>query len=251
MPNPPAQLAQPQSRENVGTPPHAPGVSVIVPAYREAENLPELIARLAPFRASFDLELIIINDASGDNSESVVAALNQPWVRLIIRTNERGLSSAVIRGLRAAIHPTLIVMDADLSHPVEAIPALLAALDAGADFAVGSRYMPGGSTDDQWTPLRALNSRVATALARPFTNLRDPMSGFFAIRKSTFDGAAPLNPVGYKIGLELLVKCRCRAVVEVPIHFATRTRGHSKLTFSERLRYLRHLARLSWYKLHA
>src|SRR5205814_2934642 len=135
---------------------------------------------------------------------------------------------AVLHGARLAQHPVIIVMDADLSHPPEAIPALLAALGS-SDFAVGSRYVPGGSTDDRWSLGRAINSRLATCLARPLTRVRDPLSGFFALRRSTLDAAGPLNPLGYKIGLELLVKCPCRAIAEVPIHFASRARGRSKL----------------------
>ena len=226
-------------------------VSVIVPAYREAENMPELIARLNALRTSpgLDLELIIVNDSSGDTTEETVHEQNQPWAHVITRSTERGLSSAVLRGLSEAKNPFLIVMDADLSHPPEAIPKLIDALEEGADFAVGSRYVPGGSTDDQWTLFRALNSRVATVLARPLTRLRDPMSGFVALRRETFQQAAALNPVGYKIGLELLVKCNCKHVTEVPIHFASRKRGKSKLTLSEQLKYLRHLGRLFSYKL--
>lgn len=229
-------------------------VSVIVPAYREAENLPELIARLDALRASptnLDIDLIIVNDESGDRSADAVASARQPWACIATRTTDRGLSSAVLHGLALARHPYLVVMDADLSHPPEAIPKLIDALDAGADFAVGSRYVPGGSTDDKWTFFRKINSMVATILARPLTNLRDPMSGFFALKRDTFSRAAKLNPVGYKIGLELLVKCRCKAVTEVPIHFASRKRGESKLTLSEQIKYLRHLGRLFSYKLRA
>jgi dolichol-phosphate mannosyltransferase len=229
----------------------AAAVSVIVPAYREAENLPELIERLERVRGAsgLDLELLIINDESGDRTAAAVERAARGWVRLATRSTERGLSSAVVLGLGLATHPFIVVMDADLSHPPEDIPRLLRALETGADFALGSRYIPGGSTDDRWTLLRAINSRVATLLARPLTSVRDPMSGFFALRRSSLERAAPLNPVGYKIGLELIVKCRSRRIVEVPIHFASRTRGDSKLGLAEQLRYLRHLARLLLFKL--
>jgi dolichol-phosphate mannosyltransferase len=139
-------------------------------------------------------------------------------------------------------------MDADLSHPPEAIPSLLRKLDEGADFVVGSRYVDGGVTDDDWGFFRWLNSRVATLLARPFTSLEDPMSGFFALRRTTFARADALNPIGYKIGLELLVKCRCSAVAEVPIAFVDRIHGESKLTLREQFRYLRHVRRLFIYR---
>jgi len=106
----------------------------------------------------------------------------------------------------------------------------------------------GGTTADDWGLLRWLNSRAATALARPLTNIRDPMAGFFALARKTFEAGRDFNPIGYKIGLELLVKCRCERVVEVPIHFQNRRFGESKLTFRQQLLYLQHLRRLYIYK---
>ena len=113
--------------------------------------------------------------------------------------------------------------------------------DAGADFSLGSRYVPGGSTEDGWGVLRWVNSKIATVMARPFTSVRDPMSGFFCIKRSTWKAGSPLDPIGYKIGLELIVKCRCRNVVEVPIHFSTRCEGESKLTLRVQWEYLLHI----------
>jgi dolichol-phosphate mannosyltransferase len=225
-------------------------VSVVVPTYREAGNLPALIARLEAVRADSELEieLVIADDDSRDGTEAVVANAGKPWVRLLVRTTNRGLSPAVLDGLQAATHDTLVVMDADLSHPPEKIPELLDALDAGAEFVIGSRYASGGSTDLEWGLYRWLNSKVATLLARPFTSARDPMSGYFALRRSTLQNARELNPIGYKIGLELLVKCGCTRVAEVPIHFADRTVGESKLTLAEQMRYLQHLRRLFIFK---
>jgi dolichol-phosphate mannosyltransferase len=226
-------------------------VSIIVPAWKEAQNLPHLIDRIdqVRLRHSLTVELLVVDDDSRDGTEELIEALGRPEVRLIVRKSERGLSSAVVAGLSAARHDILVVMDADLSHPPEKVPEMLAALNAGHDFVIGSRYVRGGSTDSRWGLFRWLNSRAATLLARPFTRARDPLSGFFALRRQTFErGAGLLNPIGYKIGLELLVKCGCRNVKEVPIHFADRTRGQSKLSLAEQLRYLRHLARLCSYR---
>jgi dolichol-phosphate mannosyltransferase len=135
-------------------------------------------------------------------------------------------------------------MDADLSHAPEVVPMMLAKLEGGADFVVGSRYVRGGTTSDDWGFVRWLNSRVATLLARPLTSIRDPMAGFFALRRSTFEAGRDFSPVGYKIGLELIVKCECERVVEVPIHFEDRRFGNSKLTFGQQMLYLKHLRRL-------
>jgi dolichol-phosphate mannosyltransferase len=225
-------------------------VSVIVPTYREAGNLPTLIERIDALRQSqgMEVELVIADDDSRDGTEELVERAQKPWVRLLVRKANRGLSRAVIDGLALAKHEYLVVMDADLSHPPETIPALLSALESGADFALGSRYVEGGSTDAEWGAFRWLNSQVATLLARPFTKVKDPMSGFFALRRETLESGGPLNPVGYKIGLEIIVKCGCERVVEVPIHFVDRQVGESKLTLKEQLKYLQHLGRLFTYK---
>lgn len=227
-----------------------PSVSLIVPTYQEAENLPGLIRRVECVRASMGvpLELLIVDDDSADGTEQAVRDLNCDWVRLIVRKGARDLSSAVLEGLRLARHDVAVVMDADLSHPPEAIPDLVGAILSGADFAIGSRYVSGGSTEVGWGLFRWLNSAAATMLARPLTPVKDPMSGFFALRRSTLDRAGWLAPIGYKIGLELLVRCRCRDVREIPIHFADRKLGRSKLSLREQLRYLRHIRRLLVFK---
>jgi len=223
-------------------------VDVIIPTYREAANIPPLVERLDALRRELPLELTIVDDDSRDGTAEIVERLNLPWVRLIVRTADRGLSASVLEGLRRTTGELIVVMDADLSHPPEAIPRMLEELARGSDFVVGSRYVEGGVTHDDWGVFRWLNSRAATLLARPFTSIKDPMSGFFALRRSTLAGADALNPVGYKIGLELLVKCRCRHVAEVPIAFADRLHGESKLTLREQQRYLRHIRRLFIYR---
>lgn len=241
---PPTSAVRPIARASVTS------VCVIIPTYREADNARELLVRLGAVReASLPrLEAIIVDDASDDGIVGVIDELALPWVRLVVRRGERGLSTAVLAGMREAASDVLVVMDADLSHPPERIVELVARIEDGADFAIGSRYVRGGSTDARWSVWRRLNSGVATALARPFTVARDPMSGFFALRRSTFEHAAALSPLGYKIGLELLVKCRCRRVDEVPIHFCERTRGQSKLTMKQQWLYVRHIGRLLRWK---
>jgi len=226
------------------------GVSIVVPTYREAQSLPHLIERIGRLRADsgLDLELLVVDDDSQDGTVELVAARSDPWLRLVLRKENRGLSPAVVEGLHHATGEFLVVMDADLSHPPERIPDLIEALRGGFDLVVGSRYVEGGTTADDWGFLRWLNSRIATALARPFTSIRDPMSGFFGLHRSTFERADALDPVGYKIALELIVKCRCERVGEVPIHFENRRYGESKLTIHEQLRYLQHLRRLAIYR---
>ncbi|MCH2134358.1 MAG: glycosyltransferase family 2 protein [Phycisphaerales bacterium] len=224
-------------------------VSIIIPTYQEADSLPSMIDRLEGLRSvGWDLELLIVDDDSNDGTIEMIEARGCDWIRLIVRREDRGLSTAVIHGLTEAKHEIMVVMDADLSHPPEAIPEFVSALDNGADFVVGSRYVPGGSTEDGWGVLRWINSKVATVMARPFTRVKDPMSGFLGLRRETWQSAADLDPVGYKIGLELIVKCRCQNVVEVPIHFSTRRHGESKLTLKVQRDYLRHILRLARWK---
>ncbi|MCC7009118.1 MAG: glycosyltransferase family 2 protein [Acidobacteria bacterium] len=225
-------------------------VTVVIPTYREAANLPHVLDRLADVRAAegLALDVLVVDDDSRDGTVEILAARPEPWIRLIVRTRDRGLSAAVLDGLQQARGDVLVCMDADLSHPASAIPRMLDKLADGADFVLGSRYVDGGSTADDWGFLRWLNSRVATLLARPLTTVKDPMSGFFALRRTTFEGGRGYAPVGYKIGLELMVKCACERVVEVPIHFDDRRFGESKLTLRQQLLFLQHLRRLYIFK---
>ena len=230
-----------------------PGVSVIIPTYREAENLPRLIPQAAAALSSrgWNWEIIVVDDNSPDGTRELLAqwSIQWPQLRYRIRETDRGLSSAVLAGLAMAQYDYLLVMDADLSHPPESIPALVEPLlEGNADFTIGSRYVAGGKTED-WGRFRWINSAVATLLSRPFTkSLRDPMAGFFALPRRLYLAADELNPIGYKIGLELIVKCHVTQVVEVPIVFRNRLHGESKLTLKEQFRYLEHLSRLYDYR---
>lgn len=223
-----------------------PSVSIIVPTYQEAENLSALLEALRRLKEThqLNLEVLIMDDNSQDGTETVVQSLHLPWVRLFTRYGDRGLSQAVVEGFQHADNEAIVVMDADLSHPVEKIPEMLAALDRGDDFVIGSRYINGASTEASWGAFRWLNSKVAGLIAAPLTLVKDPMSGFFAFRKNLLAQCAPLNPIGYKIGLELLVKSHCCKVHEIPIHFADRQHGQSKLSLREQLKYLQHVRRL-------
>jgi dolichol-phosphate mannosyltransferase len=227
-----------------------PRVTIVVPTYKEVESLPHLIDRVAKLRVDqgLDIEMLVMDDDSRDGSVELIAARPEKWVQIVVRTTDRGLSPAVLDGLRRARGEFLVCMDADLSHPPESLPGMIAKLNDGADFVLGSRYVSGGTTSDDWGFLRWANSRVATLLALPLTPVKDPMSGFFALRRSTFEAGKDFNPIGYKIGLEVIVKCRCERVVEIPIHFEDRRYGKSKLTFRQQILYLQHLRRLYIFK---
>jgi len=232
-----------------------PSLSIIVPTYKEAENLPLLVPQVAAVMSAknWTWELIVVDDNSPDATKHVLDQLSArfPQLRYKIRTNDRGLSSAVLAGISMALNDYVVVMDADLSHPPEAIPALIERLlKPDTDFVVGSRYVPGGKTED-WSRLRWINSAGATALAKPLVGtLKDPMSGFFATKRELLHDVDALNPIGYKIGLELLTKLNIdpARAAEVPITFKNRIHGESKLTLKEQFRYLEHLSRLYDYK---
>ncbi len=227
-------------------PAELPSVTVVVPTYREAPNLPLLLARLARVRAAskLDLDVVVVDDDSRDGLVEAVADSGYDWARVVVRRGRRGLSEAVVDGLPHCRGDALVVMDADLSHPPETIPVLLDGLARGRQAVVGSRYVAGGRTHDHWGVLRALNSRIAALLARPLTPLKDPMAGFFAVWRRDVMAAAPLRPLGYKILLEMIVKCELRDIAEVPIVFDNRRFGRSKLTVKQRMLYLAHLVRL-------
>jgi dolichol-phosphate mannosyltransferase len=223
-------------------------VSVVIPTLRERANLEQLLPRLFEIlrRADIDAEVIVVDDNSQDGTDDLCSRLGTHHaLRLITRRDARGLASAVLCGLQESTGEICVVMDADLSHPPEAVPALVDSIRSPfCDVAIGSRYVNGGSLDPNWSWFRRLNSKVATLLAKGLTNAADPLAGFFAIRRETILRATELRPLGYKVLLELIVRCDCRHIFEVPIAFRDRKLGASKLSAGQIWLYLRHLARL-------
>lgn len=222
----------------------------MVPTYNEKENLDELVRRVqqACSSAGLSAEIVIVDDNSPDGTgaraEEIAKTEN---LKVVHRSGKLGLSSAVLEGFKAASGSILVVMDADLSHPPEMIPEMVSKIESGeADVVVGSRYVKGGSVEN-WPFTRRIISKGATLLARWLTKVKDPMSGFFALKRSVVEGV-PLDPVGYKIGLEILVKGKYTKAVEVPIHFADRKAGKSKLGGGEYLRYIDHVILLYEYR---
>ncbi len=223
-------------------------VSLIIPTLNEAANLTPLAERIDAAMRGRRYEVLIIDDNSRDNTSTVCEQLSRRFpLRLVVRLHPKdGLSGAVLHGMAQARGKILVVMDADLQHPPEKLSEIVFPLERNeADFVIGSRYVKGGSIEAGWSPYRAINSWVATVLARPFAGkVRDPMSGFIALRRADYQQAKRLTPLGYKIGLELLCKTKAKRVLEVPIHFSKRAAGESKLSLKEQFRYLEHLSRL-------
>ena len=226
-------------------------VSIIVPTYKEAKNIPVLAEKIddAMKNAGIPYEIIVVDDNSQDGIDQEVSKLKKKYpIDLKIRINERGLSSAVIEGFRIARGDIFVVMDADLSHPPEKIPDMVRPLiEKRADFMIGSRFVPGGSAEHfNW--YRRLNAGVSRVLAMPFTRVKDPMAGFFAFPASILPPLEALNPLGFKIGLEVLVKSSPTSIKEIPIQFKERLYGESKLSIKEQVFYILHLVRLFNYK---
>jgi dolichol-phosphate mannosyltransferase len=222
-------------------------LSVIVPTYNERENIKTLLSRLSRVLegAGTKTEVIIVDDDSPDRTWDAAQGFRMPGLRVLRRVGSRGLSSAILEGLREARGDFVCVMDADLSHPPEAIPDMLARA-RDADIVVASRYVPGGDVAG-WTLSRRLISWVAGLMARPLVNLRDPMSGFFVVRGSLIRGLR-FRPRGFKILLDFVVRSGTRRVVEVPYTFRDRKLGNSKLGSGAIVGYAFQLAALYIYR---
>lgn len=211
-----------------------PEITVVVPAFRERENIPRLLQALDQALAGLDWETIVVVDDAQDGSEDVVRerAQRDPRVRCIQRIGRRGLASACIEGMLASSAPYLAVMDADLQHDETLLPQLLAkARGEQADVAVASRYMAGGSTGGL-PAARVRVSRLASALSASLCKgLTDPMSGFFVVRRAFLDRVVRnLYGRGFKILLDLIAAARGEIrIVELPYRMRSRELGESKL----------------------
>lgn len=226
-------------------------LSLIAPTYNEKENIVPLVERVDKALSQYNYELIIVDDNSPDGTAQLANSLSSKYpLKVIVRTTERGLASAVVAGFSQASGQVLGVIDADLQHPPEAIPALLDAIRGGADVAIGSRYVEGGGIEG-WSTKREIISIGAKTIARLLLSsvkgIKDPLAGFFLFRREVIEGAV-LAPTGYKILLEVLVKGNASQVVEVPYIFKERERGKSNLTFNEQLNFLKHLSHLAWFE---
>lgn len=248
-----SKRAAPSEKSNEG---NKRSVSVIVPTYNETENVKPLCERLtvAMKDAGIETEILIMDDESPGSAETVkivneLAKDGKP-VKIHCRKKEegKGLSSAVLLGFKMAAHATLVCMDADLQHEPESVPAIAApVLEGQAEFVVGSRNCRGGSVGFQWSLFRQILSWGATVLAWPVALSTDPMSGFFSVTKEAVTRAEDrIQARGFKIGLEIMARSRCRPVRDVPIVFRERNAGESKISGKQIVLYLKQLAALYW-----
>jgi dolichol-phosphate mannosyltransferase len=212
-------------------------LALVIPTLCEAENIGGLLDHirsvLDPLKTPY--EILVVDDDSSDGTGDLVSAitLQDPRVRLLVRKGERGLSGAILHGWKNTDAAILGVMDADLQHPPELLPQLLSAIQDGRDIAIGSRYTPGGDLG-QWNPVRKFLSAAAVWVTWPLQKARlrakDPMSGFFLVRRECVEQVA-FQRSGFKLLLEVLVRGHLRSVAEVPFAFGLRYRGASKANF--------------------
>ena len=221
--------------------------SVIIPTLNEVDNIDPLLTRLFALNLpAGSFEVIFVDDGSQDGTPDKVHVWEERAnVRLIERRSKPDLTASILAGVAVAQSNVIVVMDADLSHSPEQLPAVVSpVLDGSHDVAIGSRYVSGGSIEG-WPLHRQWLSRLGGWLARPICDVSDATSGFFAFRRELAATIAE-HAHGYKILLELLVAGQGELkVVEVPICFQDRMRGSSKLSFSHQWIYLQRLMTLA------
>lgn len=227
-------------------------LGLVVPTLNEAGNVPVLVERVshALENAPVDYEIIFVDDDSQDGTAAAVTeqAKIDPRVRLFVRKGARGLAGAVIHGWENTTADLLGVIDADLQHPPEVLPTLIDPVLNGADIAIASRYVSNNNSTKDWNKFRLFVSRCGTLatnlLQRKEARVKDPLSGFFIVRRECIEGIR-LQPEGFKILLEILVKGRIRRAVEVPFLFGNRHSGKSKADVRVALQYFTLLGKLS------
>ncbi len=228
-------------------------IVIIIPTFNERENIGGLLAALQREcgRIEHEMHLLIVDDDSPDDTQAVVRACMNRMPNLHMITGKRqGLGAAYIRGMTHVMAgmkaDALFEMDADLSHKPEDVPRLVAALEAGADFVIGSRYVKGGSIPEEWGRLRRINSLLGNFVARHLAGLhriKDCTAGFRAIRTSLLSqiDLSTLKVQGYAFQIALLYEAVIRGarIVEVPVAFVDRSAGESKLGIADIVEFLK------------
>ncbi len=230
----------------------APDVSLVMPTYNEAKNVAELLRRVdESFKGSgAAVEMIVVDDNSPDGTAKIAESLKPqyPGLKVICRTTERGLATAVVRGWEAASGRYFAVIDSDLQHPPDIIRRLYETAEReGADMAIASRKVEGGGTKD-WEWYRIVISDVANIIAKsllPKTlwGIHDTTTGCFLFKADRVE-LNKLSPHGFKIFLEVLVRGRFAKKREVPYIFNQRIEGSSKMTLKQDLIFIYHLLKL-------
>ena len=213
-------------------------VSIIIPTYNESQNIISMLKSITEnIPKKISAQTIIVDDNSPDGTGKIVEEyvnnfkkITNHTIDVVHRKTKSGLSSAIFNGIQKAKGETIIVMDADHSHPPQIIPKMIESLKKSHyDIVIASRYVKGGQIKD-WTKSRKAISKIATKIAKSFLHVeqKDPMSGFFAFKKNILKNSK-LDLIGYKILLEILVKTKDVKTLEIPYTFTNRKIGTSKL----------------------
>ena len=221
-------------------------ISIVIPTFNEKENLEELLRRIDSTLRGLNYEVIIVDDNSPDGTAEEALKLSDRYpVRVMLRAERLGLSSAVLDGIKMARGDIICVMDADLQHPPELLKELYERILEN-EIVIASRYVKGGSVEG-WSLLRRLISRSSILLARllipKVRGIRDTSSGYFMLRRECIN--PEVNPRGFKILLEILAKTECTRIYEVPYSFGLRRHGESKLGLGTIMNYALQLLGLS------
>lgn len=226
--------------------------SLVIPSYNEGANIQKIVQILSEILDSAipnEYELIVVDDDSPDGTWKLAQELTPqyPQLRVMRRQEEKGLSTAVIRGWQVARGEILGVIDADLQHPPEILLQIWSEMERGADLGIASRHVEGGGVSE-WSIVRRFLSRGAQMLGliilpEVISRLSDPMSGYFMVRRSAIVGKY-LSPVGYKILIEVTARGAIRWIAEVGYVFREREAGESKVTWKQYVEYIQHLLRL-------
>ena len=228
-------------------------LTVIIPTLNESQVIERMIIQVAVILKKENLngQILIVDDNSWDGTQDIVRTMTMtyPNVSILVRHHDRGLSQSIVDGFHLEVDscsPIFIVMDADGQHPAEKIPELYQKIKEGDDIVIGSRYLDGGEIKN-WSFTRKVVSWGATFLARLFfPHITDPVSGFFAVKKSVVKDA-PLKPQGYKILLEILGKGHWKKVIEIPFTFGERMSGESKLKPQTIIEFQKQILDLAYY----
>lgn len=224
-------------------------LSIIIPSYNERGNVQNIVNRIEESMSGckIDYDIWFVDDST-DDTVAILEQLSQHHERVHVhhRDGGRGLASAVVAGFERAKGQFMIVMDADLQHPPELLPDVYACLMSGIDIVIPSRFVSGGS-DGGLGPIRKIISWTARVIGQValqrLRRISDCTSGFFGLRRDVLKGVT-LDPIGWKILIEVLVKGHYKSVHELPYRFSARGAGESKMNLSEQWNYFRHILRL-------
>ena len=222
-------------------------ISIVLPTYNEKENIEKIVNDIIK---NSDIKILIVDDNSPDGTGIVADKLKKKYrnVDVLHRKAKNGLGYAILDGFNKCNTDIVGVMDADFSHPPKLLKKMIERMKNN-DMVIASRYIPDGGTDESWSGLRKFISKFAILLVSPLVKVKDPMSGYFLIKKSSIEGIN-LNPESCKICLEILVKGKIKSVKEIPYIFINRRAGKSKIMNAKQiLKYVKHVLGLYFYSL--